>query len=187
MRNSYCILIKSLFVFAYIFLNAFFSICRSHLTRGICPDPGTRRRPPGHEYSPYEFYGFTILAPPSVTVRRRQRNGDRTLLLINNLIDNVEVNEQAKRLIIIIILGTVTTTVQTTARLILATNFASTILKRTKVTGDRQRIWLQKKLKEKIQKENKRKKKHTHKQNKIINKEQKDTIYKKSILIDFLC
>lgn len=122
-----------------------------------------------------------------MTVRRRQRNGDRTLLLINNLIDNVEVNEQAKRLIIIIILGTVTTTVQTTARLILATNFASTILKRTKVTGDRQRIWLQKKLKEKIQKENKRKKKHTHKQNKIINKEQKDTIYKKSILIDFLC
>lgn len=100
-----------------------------------------------------------------MTVRRRQRNGDRTLLLINNLIDNVEVNEQAKRLIIIIILGTVTTTVQTTARLILATNFASTILKRTKVTGDRQRIWLQKKLKEKIQKENKRKKK-THTQTK---------------------
>lgn len=142
MRNSYCILIKSLFVFVYIFLNVIFSICRSHLTRGICPYPGTRRRPPGHEYSPYEFYGFTILAPPSVTVRRRQRNGDRTLLLINNLIDNVEVNEQAKRLNIII-LGTVTTTVQTTTP-ILATNFASTILKRTKVTGDRQKTWLQK-------------------------------------------
>ena len=59
------------------------SLSRSHLTRGICPYSGTRWRPSGYEHSPYEYDGFTILATPSVTVRRRQRNGDGTLLLIN--------------------------------------------------------------------------------------------------------